>query len=110
MKRLIHHLGLAKGLLLALTTLAVLPGSVQAAWLGFRNDLKTPIAIQTVTVVNGIAREKPRILVLYPGEVSLDPVLQPVNKQIVIADGKMPKRILYQDTIPVTKDLFYSVQ
>src|SRR5262245_28663430 len=109
MNRRLRLFRMTKGLVLAFVVLAFCPGALQAAWLGFRNDLNASVIIQTVTVVNGVAREKPRVFLLAPSEVSIDPVIQPVNKLIVISDAKT-KRVLFQDTIPVNADLFFSVQ
>jgi hypothetical protein len=109
MNRLFCGLGNHKAIIAAFIVATAWPGALQAAWLGFRNDLSAPVVIQTVTVVNGVARERPRILLLGPGEVSIDPVIQPVHKLIVISDAKT-KRVLFQETLAVTNDLFFSVQ
>lgn len=104
MSRTITNLGFACAVML------VVPAGVQAAWLGFRNDLRTPVIIQTHNVVNGVVtREKPRILVLAAGEISIDPVIQPVHKLIEIRDAKT-NRVLFRETRPITKDTFFSLQ
>jgi hypothetical protein len=96
-------------MVLALTVLGLLPTSVEAASLGFRNDLNVPIIIQSVIVVNNQVR-KGKPLVLLPGEVSLDPVIPPGARRIIINGARRPNPLLFQDDIMVKDDLFYSVQ
>lgn len=98
-----------KCLVPALAILALAPATLQAAWLGFRNDLKVPVIVRANTIVNNQARPgKPYLL--YPGEVSWDSILQAGSRQVVIVDAKMPKRVLFQETITVIKDSFFSVR
>jgi hypothetical protein len=94
---------------LALAVLSLVPGASYGAWFGFRNDLNRSVVVQAVTVVNGVARERPRVLLLAPGEVRLDPVIPPVSKLIIVSDPKT-NRVLYQDTISVANDAFFSLQ
>lgn len=95
---------------LACTALAAVPGPSPAAWLGLRNDTKTPIIIQTATVVNNQPCPG-RPLVLYPGEVTWDCVVQPCIKDIAICDAKTKKPIFEKKgTACGTTDLFFSVQ
>jgi hypothetical protein len=95
--------------LAAVVALGVLPGSVRACWLGFRNDLNVPVIVQGSSVVNKVVRQgKPHLL--YPGEVSWDCILQPGVKAIRVYDAKARGRVLYEG--PVTcgaKDLLFSV-
>jgi hypothetical protein len=83
--------------------------NARAEWFGFRNDTTGTLVIQSATVVNGMQRDKPRVLILQPGEVSLDPVIQPVQKLVVITDAKT-KRNLLQEVVPIKGDTFFSVQ
>ncbi len=99
-----------KNAALALVFVVLAPTVASAAWLGFRNDLRTPLIIQTQNIVNGmVTKEKPRILVLAPGESSIDPVIQPVQKLIEIRDPKT-NRVLLREVRPVIKDTFFSLQ
>lgn len=102
-----HNLG--KYALLAWSVLILGAAPLQAAWLGFRNDLKVPVIVRSNTVVkNQVRLGKPSIL--YPGEVAWEAVLQAGNRQIVVAEVKKPNRVLFQDTITVNKDSFLSIQ
>lgn len=103
-------IGIPNKVLLTFGICLITPATVDAAWLGFRNELKTPLVIQTQNVVNGVpTKEKPRVLVLAPGEISIDPVIQPVQKLIEIRDPKT-NRVLFREIRPVTKDTFFSLQ
>jgi hypothetical protein len=109
MARLFPGCLLCKSVVLAPLIVLVLPAGLQAAWLGFRNDVKVPLIVRANIVVNNTIRAgKP--YVVYPGEISWDAVLQPGNRVIEIRDAKNPKRILFQDTITINKDAFYSIQ
>jgi hypothetical protein len=97
------------GWLTAMMIVAVSPASLQAAWLGFRNDLKVPIIVKSTPFVNNVmGRDK--LQVLFPGEVSWDPIPRPISKIVTILEGKRPNRALFQDTVTIKEDLFYSVQ
>jgi hypothetical protein len=104
-------LNMGKMAALACTVMVAWPTVSQAAWLGFRNESRAVIVIHTFNTVNGVVnpRERPRILVLAPGEISLDPVIQPVTKLIEIREPKT-NRLLLREVRPVTKDTFFSVQ
>lgn len=96
--------------LLACTALAAAPASSRAAWLGLRNDSKTPIIVQTSTVVNNQTCPG-RPLILYPGEVTWDCVVQPCIKDITICDAKTKKAIFEKKgTACGTTDVFFSIQ
>ncbi len=73
--------------ILALLVVAAAPVSSRAGWLGFRNDVKDSIVA---------------------GEVAWESVLLPGNRLIRIYDSK--KVLIYQKTIPVMGDLFFSIQ
>lgn len=97
-------------ILLACSILAAGPGPARAAWLGLRNDTKAPIVIQTSTVVNNMPCAG-RPLVLYPGEVTWDCVVQPCVKDITICDAKTKKPIVEKKgTACGTTDVFFSIQ
>jgi hypothetical protein len=111
MNRLFCGFGACKGTLLGIALLALAPGSLQAAWLGFRNDVNVPVIVQGgVVVIPGkqIRWDKPRLL--YPGEIFWDAILKPGNKIISIYEAKKPNRMVYQDTITISEDVFYSIQ
>ena len=96
---------------LAAPTAAQAPAQQQGAWLGFRNDLNVPIVIQMgVLDKKNQVRPLGRPHVLYPREVSLDPIIPAGNRVITISTAKRPAQVLFQDTIAVKEDLFYSVQ
>jgi hypothetical protein len=100
-----------KGAVLACAAIAAVPTVADAAWLGFRNELKTPVIILSQNVVNGAVnpREKPRIQVLAAGEISLDPVIQPVHKLIEVREPKT-NRLLFREIRAVARDTFFAVQ
>jgi hypothetical protein len=85
------------------------PPASEGAWLGFRNDLQVPVAMRAAMVVNGVlARSQP--IVLYPGEVTTECLIQTGPRQIAVLEAKVPNRVLYQGTIPCSQDVFYSIQ
>ncbi len=82
------------GLILVLLGL-VGTNSVEAGWLGFRNDLNHLVAIQATWEVNGVVRRSvPHYL--YPGEVTWDWTGDKGAKQITITDARPPKSVLYR--------------
>ena len=113
---MIYHLGrgwaVPGGPLLAVAVLAVAPALAEAAWLGFRNDTKSPVIVQGASAgAGGVRRGKPHLL--YPGDVSWDRLIQPGNKLITIYEyeNNKPNRILFQGTVPALGgDLFFSIQ
>ncbi len=109
MRRLLGRCCLGKWGLLAWSVLILGATPLQAAWLGFRNDLKVPVLVRVSTVVKN--QVKPgKAAVLYPGEVAWEAVLQAGNRQIVIIEARKPNRLLFQDTVTVNKDSFLSIQ
>jgi hypothetical protein len=109
MNRLLCSFGTAKWMVLTILVGGMLPSSLEAAWLGFRNDLKFPIVVQGTTIINNVVRrDKPQVL--YPGEVSWDPILRPGSKVIMIYDAKRTARPLFQENVTIKDDLFLSVQ
>src|SRR5262249_9743205 len=109
MSRLVGRSFWAKCMILALCVLGFAPAAVEAASLGYRNDLNVPIVIQTVVVVNNQLR-KGKPLILLPGEVSFDPVTPSGARRIIINAARRPNALLFQDDITVKDDVFYSVQ
>jgi hypothetical protein len=101
---------IAVGLLLALPALGVRSARVEAAGMGFRNDLKTPVVIQGANIVNGmLRRSKP--LVLLPGKTGWDTNLPPGNRIVTVYDYFQPNRILFQGTVAFQgNDMFFAVQ
>jgi hypothetical protein len=98
------------GLILAGTAQGQQGGAPQGTWLGFRNDLNVPIVIQSGVMVRNVMRPQGKPRVLYPGEVSLDPIIPPGNRVIIIANAKRPNQVLLQDNLTINKDQFFSVQ
>jgi hypothetical protein len=109
MYRLLWIFGPSQATVLALAVLGMLPANLQAAWLGFRNDLTIPIVIQRSIVINNQMRPE-KAHVLYPGDVIQEPVLRPGNWTVTIAEYKKPRRVLFQDAILINADKFFSVQ
>lgn len=95
----------------ALLAGGIAPAKAEAAWLGYRNDTKAAVIVQSAIVVNNVVRRgKP--YTLNPNQVAWDWVAQ-ANTKIVITvyDAKQPARILYQGPVLAGgTDLFYSVQ
>lgn len=84
--------------------------SVQAAWLGFRNDSSIPVLVQSSCLV----REKPRPLkfqTLYPGEVAWQSIVHAGLRKILIQEATTPSNMLLQATILCgSEDQFFSFQ
>jgi hypothetical protein len=95
-------------LLLAGLGLGAWPASAHGAWLGYRNDTKTPVIVQSHSIVNRMIRQgRPHLL--YSGEVAWDPIIQAGQKIITVYDAKT-RAVLFQTTVTVTADLFLSAQ
>jgi hypothetical protein len=107
--RLFWSCGPSRATVLALAVLGMLPATLQAAWLGFRNDLAVPVVIQRSILINNQLRPE-KAQVLYPGDVILEPVLRPGNWTVTIAEYRKPRRMMFQDTILINADKFFSVQ
>jgi hypothetical protein len=74
----------------------VLPASLRAETLTFRNDTNAPVVIQGSYVDRGtVRRDTPQLV--QPG-ASVRVVL-PGNKLITVYDARLPNRTLFQDTI-----------
>ncbi len=93
---------------LAILLLAADPLCSWAGWLGFRNDVKDSIIVQSSPVTNRGAAVFGRPKTMVAGEVAWESVLLPGNRMIRIYDSK--KVLIYQKTIPVMGDLFFSIQ
>ena len=108
MKPIMAHLAKSWKLgLFALLLLAAAPASSWAGWLGFRNDLKAPVVVRSSVVTNrGVVPGRPKALVA--GEVAWEAVLLPGNRVVQIFDAN--NREICRKTIPVTGDLFFSIQ
>jgi hypothetical protein len=102
-----HNLRAWKMVVLPLLCLAFMPAIGRAAWLGLRNDLKAAVVVRSSTVTNrGVVAGRPKALVA--GEIAWDCVLLPGNRVIQVYDNN--NRLIYQKTIPVVGDLFFSIQ
>jgi len=111
MRRLARFL---KKAALALVVLPLLAGSVRAAGIGFKNDLKIPIIVQGATFEKNVLR-RGQPLLIYPGKTVWDLNLKTGNRFITIYDGRQPTRIIYQSppTGPVPfqdQDLLFSIR
>lgn len=96
------------GALLVLVSLE--KGSVQAAWLGFRNDSSIPVMVQSSCLI----KEKPWPLksqTLYPGEVAWQSILHAGPRRILIKEANTPNKFLLQVTILCgSEDQFFLFQ
>jgi hypothetical protein len=95
------------GFFLAVLVLGAAPAASQAGWLGFRNDTKNAVIVQTGVPVGALVRwGRPKVL--QPGAIAWDAVLQPGLRRVQVFDAN--QKPLYQDTIRCVGDLYYSVQ
>jgi hypothetical protein len=86
-----------------------IPSISLAGVLGFRNDTNATLVIQVMSVVNGIPRREPQVLVP-PGKAYNQRVVAG-SKQIIIADAKQPTWPLYNGAITLgARDQFFSIQ
>jgi len=91
----------------ALLVLAAAPDCSWAGWLGLRNDLKATVEVRSSVMTNrGVVSGRKKTLVA--GEVAWDAVLIPGNRVIQIYDANGVE--IYRKAIPVTGDLFFSIQ
>lgn len=97
------------GGLLALGLLIALPHAADASGLGFQNKTTSRILVQGTTVVNGMVRKGP-LLVIEPGKTVWDVNVPAGNRSITVCDGFQPSRILLRETVTVgTRDQFFQV-
>jgi hypothetical protein len=96
------------GLLIALAVLALLPAAAPAQSLTFINDTKVPVVVQLATGAPGrVKRDKPHQL--FPGDKVK--IVLAGDKLVNVYDARNPNRVLYQGTIPDSKeDLVFSIQ
>jgi hypothetical protein len=95
--------------MLATLLLAAGPASSWAGWLGIRNDVKDTLIVQSLPVTNrGAITAITRAKEMAAGEVAWESLLLPGNRLIRIYDNN--KVLLYQKTVPVMGDLFFSIQ
>jgi hypothetical protein len=91
-----------------LALFCVVPASLQAETLTFRNDTNTPVVVQGSYVVRGMVRRDAPQLV-QPGASAR--IVLPGNKLITVYDAKLPSRTLFQDTIQAgNADQSYSLK
>lgn len=92
------------------TALCLCPAAAPAGWLGLRNDTAAVLVVQQSHVVNNkVTLGRP--LVLYPGEVNWDSVVQPCVRTIAVYDLRQPQRPLYENKVSCGgPDLLYSVK
>jgi len=82
-----------------------------AGGVGCRNDLKTPVIVQGASIVNGMIRRGPPILI-QPGKTGWDNKLPAGIRYVTIYDANQPNRILIRDVrVPFQGlDLMYTIQ
>ena len=108
MNRLKDQLRNAGRVLLAAVAFALVPGAVEAAGIGFRNDTNHVICVQGSWVTKaGVKRGK--LLVIKPGDTLWDNNLANGNRTITICDGN--NRVLLLDAVNFDgiNDQFFSV-
>jgi hypothetical protein len=87
---------------------ALLPATLRAENLVFRNDTNAPLVIQGACVVKGQLRADQPVMIP-PGSVAR--VNLPGNKLITVYHARLPNRPLYQNTIPGgDDDQYFSIQ
>jgi hypothetical protein len=95
---------------LALALFAGVPSAADAGSVGFRNDTKSRIIVQGQTIVNGMIRKGP-LLVIDPGKTAWDLNVPPGPRTITICDGFQTTRILFRETVPMgVNNVLFSVQ
>jgi hypothetical protein len=94
---------------LALVIFLSWPALARAAWLGFRNDLPVPVALQASMVVNN-AMTSGRPIRLLPGESTMECLINQASRWISIYDTKNANRLLLQQKIQCKQDVFYSIR
>jgi hypothetical protein len=84
--------------------------SARAGSIGFRNEMKIPVVVQGVGIVNNVLVQGRRHT-LQPGGICYERIVAPGTKTITVVDARQPTRILYKGTINfVGGDMFYSIQ
>jgi len=90
--------------------LGLAPVLAQAAGIGFRNNLKTPVIVQGASVVNGMLRRGQPLLIA-PAKIGWDNNLPPGVRFITIYDANQPSNILFRGPVPVqSQDLFFGIR
>jgi hypothetical protein len=107
MSLILRYFRARRCLLAALFGFFLVPGVVQACWIGFRNDTDFPVVVQGAAVVKGRLRwGTPHVL--YPGEVCWNCVVQAGKKQMVVFNAK--KRVLSKQFITCgADDQFFAI-
>ncbi len=95
--------------MLALLLVGTLPAA--AAGIAIKNDLPVPVVIQGTSIVNGMIRRSPPLLIP-PGKTAIDVNVPPGIRSISIFEAKQPPRRMVPDVaVPVqNRDLFFSLQ
>jgi hypothetical protein len=94
--------------LLAVLILCLLPSSVLAETVTFRNDCRYAVVVQLATVEKGVLRREAACL-LRCNEITGKAKLN-TDKLVIVYDGKS-NRILFKDVLRVSKtELNYSIQ
>ncbi len=87
-----------------------MPVAARGGWFGFRNDTPGVLIVQQSTVVKSkVCPGRP--LLLYPGEMTWDSVMQPGERSIAIYDPRQPQRPLYEKKVTYgAQDLLFAVK
>jgi hypothetical protein len=110
MFRLIRDFRIAQVIGVMLIAGGASQGTAEAAGLvGYRNDTNQTIVVQSIAIVNGVARRS-RPQMLYPGEVALDGIAAQGKRKITVTDPKKPSVALFQDEVVCNDDVFFSIR
>jgi hypothetical protein len=82
--------------LVVVALFTLLPASLRAETLTFRNDTNAPVVVQGSYVVRGTVRRDTPQLVQPGASVRVN---LPGNKLITVYDARLPSRTLFQDTV-----------
>jgi len=106
-RKLLTGLGLS---VLVVLLCAALPNTAHATGVGFYNNTKSRILVQGHSIVKGMIRKGP-VLVVYPGKTVYDIYVPVGPRTITIADGLNPNQILYNNVMPIGPvDVLFVVQ
>lgn len=100
----------SKTCIIAWCAITLAASDARAAWLGYRNDTREVIVVQTAILVNDRpVRGKEHKL--FPGEVAWDNIPNAGPRQISIMDPKANNKLMFQQNVNVgNQDIFLSVQ
>jgi len=107
----LFHGNLAKMMLGLAGLLVVGAAPAWAGGIGFRNDLKVPVIVQGASIVNGMVRRGPPILI-QPGKIGWDNKLPAGMRYVTVYDANQPNRVIIREfRVPFQGlDLMYTIQ